>query len=229
MPHITEILDLTDVHTIGGVEVESYLSLPGSAGNTASIPDTGALDISTAIDIRWHGFLADWTPPSDAVLASKYVTAGDQRGYIFRVISATGVLSLDLSSTGANNVNVVSSVAPSVLDGNNLWVRVTWRASDGRVQFFTSNDGVFWTQLGSDQTIALAGIFNNTAPFEMGVLEGGVYTVKLYAAINGTAQRVSADFFQGPIGATTISEKTSALFITVNQSGDPKAEIVEVV
>lgn len=88
----------------------------------------------------------------------------------FRIfLSTTGNFHLAISSDGtaANSTTVQSSatIASAGYTNNQcFWARFTWRASDGRVQFFTAADSVTeptsWTQLGTNQTIAYAQIYN---------------------------------------------------------------------
>lgn len=82
--------------------------------------------------------------------------------------------------------------------GSTHWLSATWRASDGRVQFFTSDDGVSWTQLGDDASaVPSGGIFNSTANVQIGVsgataslLEGDVH----YAELRDAASAVVAKY-----------------------------------
>ena len=50
------------------VESEAYIRLPGTAGNSFSVPDAAALDIVGDIDIRVKCALDDWTPPTISTL-----------------------------------------------------------------------------------------------------------------------------------------------------------------
>ncbi|MCA1572820.1 MAG: hypothetical protein LC798_21510 [Chloroflexi bacterium] len=78
-------------------------------------------------------------------------------------------------------------------------MRVTWRQSDGKVQFFTSTGGITWTQLGIDRTIAIASIFSGTSILELGSqlagtsnpLSGNLYRAQVRNGIDGT---VVADY-----------------------------------
>lgn len=54
-------------------------------------------------------------------------------------------------------------MATGFTDGTLGYIRADWRQSDGRVQFFTCTDGVTWVQLGTDQSIAIASIYNDAA------------------------------------------------------------------
>jgi hypothetical protein len=64
-------------------------------------------------------------------------------------------------------------------------VKVGWRDSDNRLQFFYAADQatvpVSWTQLGTDVTLASAGIWDGTAQIEVGANNSGdVWVGKIY-------------------------------------------------
>lgn len=150
------------------------LHLPGSAGYYASTPDSAALSITGDIDIRVKVALADWTPVADASLVSKYVTSTANRSYSLRVTLTTGVLTLYTSPDGVTGYAVDSSVTTGIADGSTKWVRATRRVSDGRVQFFLSDDGSSWAQLGTDRTLRSGeATFDSTALLEVGALNTG--------------------------------------------------------
>lgn len=148
------------------------LDLPGTAGNYASTPDTAGNSVTGDIDIRAKVTMDDWTPTGSAALVAKALGAGDQRSYRFGV-TATGLLSLNLSQAGTTETAAVSTVATGSTDGTTRWVRATWRNSDDQVQFFTSDDGSTWIQLGANASIAVTGIFDSTAGLEIGARNGG--------------------------------------------------------
>lgn len=168
--------------------------LPGSAGSYFSTPDSVANSITGDIDLRVYVAAKDWTPASESVLLSKWTNVGSQQAWSFQ-IQANGVPKLYLSTTGANILTWAASTGPTVTDGTGLWVRVTRSTSTGDGVFYTSQDGVTWTQLGT--TIAGTGgaIFDSTAPIEIGTNQGGtvgpfalsgVYRAQIYNGIAGT-------------------------------------------
>jgi len=63
-----------------------------------------------------------------------------------------------------------------------------------------------WTQLGTDQTAAIASINNSSAALTFGARSGGasllfagqIYAVQLYASVDGTDKRLDIDFSQSP-------------------------------
>ena len=130
----------------------NYVYLPGVAENYMSIPDAATLDIVGDIDLRVQVAMDDWTPTSNSVVLSKYNSTGNQKSFRFFVLT-TGVLRLVISSDGSTDTSIDSTVATGITDGAVKWVRVTLDVDNGAAgktaQFFTSDDGITWTQLGT--------------------------------------------------------------------------------
>jgi hypothetical protein len=134
---------------------DNYVYLPGVANNFMTVPDELALRITGDIDIRVQVAMDDWTPGAESNLLGKYNAATEQRGYTFSVLT-DGKLRLRWSTTGSDFPALDSSAAAGITDGSVKWVRVTLDVDNGAsghdVQFFTSDDGIAWTQLGTTQT-----------------------------------------------------------------------------
>lgn len=154
---------------------EKYVYLPGVAGNYISTPD--AAFGTTELELVGRVAPTDWTPATLQAVVAKDDNGTNRSAYLG---VAGGGLFLAISQDGAAVTTATSSVAPAFADGAVGWCKATWRASDGRVQFFTAADQASepqtWTQLGTDRTIALASIFNGTALVEVGSRAGGTAT-----------------------------------------------------
>ena len=161
------------------------------AGETHYVDDISLVRGTGDIDLRVKASLDDWTPVAPQTLIAKAGAAGN-RSWIFWV-TATGALQFFLYQDGTNGVSTTSTVVTGFADGAVRWCRATWRNSDDRVQFFTSEDGATWTQLGVDRTIARDSIFDSTAPVELGSynngtserLAGNVYSAEVRNGIDG--------------------------------------------
>lgn len=170
--------------------VDGALWLPGVVGQYAVTADHASLDITGDIDIIVRASPDDWAPGTAAALVSKE-NVSTQRSFNLRIAATP---SLMLSTDGTAEVAATSSAAVPFTAGQVGWLRATWRASDGRVQFFTSSDGTAWTQLGTNQTIAVPSIFNSTTPLHIGIrgngttqpLFGKVYRAIVKSGIDGT-------------------------------------------
>jgi hypothetical protein len=147
----------------------NVLSLPGVDGNFIATPDSPANSITSDIDMVMRVALADWTVQQE--FANKFVSGGNRSWHWF-VLSggAIGFVGSDDGSSTAFVSSPVTGFAP----GSAHWVRFTWRNSDNRAQFFTSDDdtndpaAVTWTQLGTDQTMSLTGLHDGAAELIVG-------------------------------------------------------------
>ena len=192
-----------------------HLALPGTSGNYVSTPDSVAASVTSDIDIRVKATMTDWTPAATGPLVAKFGAAGSRSYRIF--VDTTGKLNLNLSEDGTNSVSAVSSVATGIADGAVKWVRATWRNSDERAQFFTSDDGSSWTQLGTNVTLpAIAAIHDNANAVTIGVLSsvsttttlaGNIYYVEIRSGIDGT---VVLSFDPTTVTRTAVRTPTTA-------------------
>jgi len=214
---------------VSGQSTENCLVLSGVIGNYASSPDSAALDFTTSIDFKIRFAAVDWTPSAINLLLGKEKD-GSKRSFVF-YLDTTGSLALGLSDDGTTTLPAVNSDDPvGFSDYNAGWLRVTWRASDGRVQFFTSDDSTsipsVWTQLGADKTIAIAGIYNSVSAVEIGSRQDGsslpttgrFYRVNLAGSIDGTTV-FDADFTAQSKLATSFTESSAnAATVTINST-----------
>jgi hypothetical protein len=111
-----------------------------------------------------------------------------------------------------------SSVAPTVVDGQALWVRVTFDVNNGSggrtATFYTSVDGVTWVQLGTPVVSATAtSIHPGSAPVTVGStdvgvsqrLAGRVFSTEVRNGIGGTVV-ANPDFAAQDAGATSFTD-----------------------
>lgn len=177
------------------------LQLDGTTGNYASAPDSVPLSITSDITLLVWAALDDWTPAVADALIAKYTTTGNQLSYSLHIQATTGFPVLTLSGDGSTTLTGVADAAPTVSDGASIWVLACWRNSDNRVQFFTAPGTLSdpaasdFTQLGTDKSINLTGIFNSTAVLEVGSRAAGsalnangkFYRAKIYNGVFSTA------------------------------------------
>lgn len=205
-----------------------YAYLPGTDGNVASVPDEAALDITGDIDLRWFGSLDDWTPGSYNTLIGKAAGVSAAQPYALVIANASGGsagrVQLNLDG-GSGEVSTTSTEAVQAADGELKWIRATWQQSDGRVQFFTSEDGIAWDQLGTDRSLTTVAAINTSAgPLEIGryhqnslFLAGRTYRAQVFAGLAGTDKRLDVDFNDADASATTFLAKTGQV-VTLNRS-----------
>lgn len=213
----------------------TLLRLPGQSGNYASTPDVGTLDIVGDLDLRVEAALDDWSPAATQTLLGKWTATADQRSYRLSV-TAAGNLELEWTTGGVTPITKTSTAAVTFAAGERRWVRATLDVDNGAagndVKFYTSGDGINWTQLGTTVTTAgVTSIFSGTGVLEVGSSEVGtarllvanVYEARVYAGISGVLV-ASPDFTALTAGDLSFIDGT-ALGWTINQSGSLKADV----
>jgi hypothetical protein len=201
---------------------------PGIASNYLSTPDASALDITGDIDLRALVALDNWTSAATQRIVSKYDTTTNQRSYTLFVTS--GVIGLLWSNNGTAFNSTFSTIAPTVTDGTQLWIRATLDVDNGAagndVKFFTSTNGTTWTQLGTTVTTAgVTSIYSGTAPVEIGSrnvgttepLAGKVYRAQILNGIDGTTV-LDVDTSVITTGAATSFTAVTGQTVTINRS-----------
>jgi hypothetical protein len=203
----------------------NYVYLPGASGNTLSVPDAAALDITGDIDIRVRVAPDDWTPSADTNLTFKSVAAGDQRSWQLLLRSTGGLQFVWYSlGTGASAVTVNSTATLGLADGTAKWVRVTLDVDNGAsgndVKFWTSDDGSTWTQLGSTVTTAgTTSIYASTADVFFGstTLAAKLFKLQVFNGIDGT-KVLDVDTSVITAGSTTSFTAVTGQTVTINRS-----------
>lgn len=207
-----------------GYDGEDFVFLPGSAGNYVSTPDAASLDIVGDIDIRARIAADDWTPAAEDSIIAKYNTTGNQRSYSLN-IDTTGVILLRWSNDGTATLSASSTVATGFTDGSTHWIRATLDVDNGAAgktaTFYTSEDGVTWTQLGAAVTTGgTTSIFASTAVLEIGTNSSGTtaffsgkfFRGQVLSGIGGTA-------VASPIASTATGTVTDATPLTWTLQG----------
>ena len=185
------------------------LILPGTSGNYASIPDPSVLSGATELDIRFY--IASYTSSAQFVLGQGDGTSGSSLS--FNVSMSGNIISLR-ASDGTSAVLASSSLPfDSWIDSTGaLAVKITWRSSDGRVQFFSKASSINtfssdlvnntgWTAVGVDQTSVAAPLYDYAKELTFGCLgtsllfSGIIYAVQIATVIDGTPF-VSTNFTQ---------------------------------
>lgn len=194
-------------------EVEGVMVLPGGSPGRAFTPDSPAISITGDLDVAIDLALDQWPPPASTAGVSQWVTGGNGRGWTTR-INTTGTLALFWSPDGIASLSATSTIPVSLLDGARIWLRYTLDVDNGAggrdIAFYTSTDGVNWTQLGATVTQAgVTSIFNTTAEMAVGAyneggserLAGRVYSVVVRSGIGGTIV-ANPNFAVQPAGTT---------------------------
>jgi hypothetical protein len=198
--------------------VAQYVYLPGVTGSElVSTPDSAATSITGDLDLRVKIAMTDWTPSANAIVLHKFDDPPG-RSYYFAVTTSGALLLVTSPDGTAAGLVATSTAVLGLTDGTAKWLRATLDADNGAagsdVKFYTSDDGVVWTQLGATVTTAgVVTIANTTASLRFGGRSGNPVAGKGYAAevrngINGplVARFSAADGKVG--GASLVSSST---------------------
>lgn len=173
-----------------------WIDFPPVGTRSITTPDSAALDIVGDIDLRAY------------IQADQYA-AGYPQNLITKTSGLSGYkLSLDASGNidiawsagvGQDSDNSTVSVTTIIADGENIWVRATLDVNDGAgnrvVNFYTSDDGSSWTQLGATiTTVGTTSIATNTSIVNVGSgfagnvnqLSGKIFIAQIYNGIAGS-------------------------------------------
>ncbi|MCD6056572.1 MAG: hypothetical protein K0R44_44 [Thermomicrobiales bacterium] len=170
--------------------------------NVLTVADAASFSAPSQLDIRVALTISPLSPVN-RILLGHFDLAGVSLSWRLQTSSFNRLVLLT-STNGSTSVNALSSV-PVTTDEDLFLLRVTWRSSDGRVQYFrkdttpdtidadkASNTG--WTQLGVNATAAVGTLFNSTSPLTIGNLSltgasspwnGDIYALSVATTIDG--------------------------------------------
>lgn len=159
--------------------------------DTANSPSNS---VTGDIDIRAKVAPNTWASGAVQSLVFKEDAGANKVAYGFE-INTTGGLRFVLSDAG-NTItnNYDSSVAVPYNNGDTVWLRATRVQSTGVVQFFTSVDGIIWTQLGTNLNSTVGLLYDATSEVDIGYrsitaqqqFTGKVYYAEVRNGINGS-------------------------------------------
>jgi phage-related protein len=185
------------------------------------------------IDVRAKVRMTDWTPVARSQIMSKWDVTANNRSF-FMAINTDGTINVNISMLGSDFINAASTVAVGAANGTIKWIRWTWTQSTSVSQFFVSDDGITWTQLGTNvTTTSVGGIFVGTGILEVAsrgvgateLMAGDVYLAELRNDVDGAIVG-SFDARDITVGSLTgVSSVTGDLW-TVATSGGSPASIV---
>lgn len=141
---------------------ERTTTVPSGGVTFTGVPVTGDLEVIVKFTP-----VTSWTTAQNMV--SKWVTG--QLGFIFALTSA-GKLQLLWTPDNSTNINKISTVAVPFTGTNAGWVRATLDVDNGAsgndLKFYTSTDGITWTQLGTTVTTAgVTSIYPATVAYQL--------------------------------------------------------------
>ena len=221
---------------VSGYSVErSALSLPGTSGNYASVPDSAALTISGDIEIQIEFEQDDWTMDAWHHLVSQDNASSDNSSCTIAVDSSN-VITLQAKDASESSFSATLGSTSGFV--GKMWLKVTVDVDNGSSQWvatsYISTDGTSWTQHASSTQAGTKSFHDSNLAIIMGargnlldLWPGKLYRVKIYDGIGGTLV-LDANFSAEAAETTSFTESSSnGATVTINQSGDPQAEIVD--
>ena len=135
------------------------------------------------ITLRARLAMDTWVPATDQTLASKWDTATNLRSWKFSITSA-GFLQVMMSTNGTNQVTMTSSVQTGFAPLSDHYIKIVTLGANGfggkSTWFYTSEDGLAWTQLGiqvNDTSLGSGAFFDSTTSLRIGATAQGNYLV----------------------------------------------------
>lgn len=186
---------------------EPWADLPGASGDYFSTPDSVANSFSQYLDICAEITLSDIAGGGEVqTICSKYEPTGDQRSYEFAVLDSSALfVQFSELGTGASTTGVTGEALP-FSDSDRFWCRVTvdfdGGSGDTVIVFYTSTDGVTWTQLGDSHARTLPEIFDGNSELAVGArpggssrkLSGAIHRVMIYNEAESDTRTAAVDF-----------------------------------
>ena len=173
---------LPDLWTLNGTArafspFAAWADLPNSSGDYISTPDDVKNSPTDDFCTAFFGAL-DWqTPSSDETLSSKFQSGG----VTFMLRNVSGLMRIDLSSTGGSETTVNATVKTSFQDGAMGGVMIAFDHSEGTITLYESHDHPFtpwnqitWVELEVITGASIAGtLFNGSTLWRIGAYNSG--------------------------------------------------------
>lgn len=200
-------------------------ALPAQIADSPTIETANALDVRMRFSVNPHNFIraGALTP-----LFGKYNSTGNQRSWQLLYYGGYFTSYMSTNGIGATLTDLYALVGTPPPD---LWIRMTWRGSDGRSRLYINPDAndmpTSWVQAGADTTGLVGSLYDASSVLGIGNSVAGsaqriaaVRRFQLWNGIEGAGgtKVVDADFTKQPDGTTQFVEDASGLTVTVNGS-----------
>ena len=121
-------------------------------GNNYSTPDSAAVSITGDFSVEFIG------TPSSTTTGVFLGKDGISSNRSFLFYFSSGKLTLDLSDNGTT---ITTKLSSTTVGATAIGFGVSWRQSDGRIQFWTTDNGTTWSALGTDPSpTAIAAVYD---------------------------------------------------------------------
>lgn len=200
------------------------LVCPGTTGNYASTPHAAAISLANDMDIRVYvASCPTWTPAADGGLTCKK-NSGSVAGWRF-LVKTTGALVYTIGAVA----DYTSTASVPFTAGQAGWVRVTRQQSTGDIKFYTSSDGVSWSQLGTTVAGSTTTTLTNTEALFVGYGQttglpffGTIGRVTVYSDLTETTKVFDANLTTAADYCTSFTESSAnAATVTITATNTP--------
>lgn len=214
---------------------ENYLHCPGVAGNYASVPDEVALDITGSFTLDAEVAPNVWNPGS--ILFRAFGVKGDDVNLSYGLFqsSTNGRPCVLMKPAGGALVEYRATADTPFTDRTYGWIRAVFNVVAQTVTFYTSFDGVAFSQLGAVvpttgfgsaiESTSAAMTFGGSIGAFPNVYYGGIKRFVVYADTVQVDRRLYIDFSTFADRATSGTAVTGQT-VTINQSGGNTATLV---
>jgi hypothetical protein len=174
-------------------------AVPGAVVQTTghiSSADRPSFDVAN-VDLQVWVSPTSTRPTAAADIGSKWEPTNNQRSWR-AFVNTDGTVAFSASANGTALVTGTSTVPMSALATDVKGIRVTYASATGAIRFYTSTDGLTWTQLGADVAIAATALFDSNTSLKVGRVAGGVGvtlagTYRRWTLYNGVGGTLVAD------------------------------------
>ena len=158
----------------------------GSAvsGNYCSTPNAAANQITGDIEIIVKANINN--DATNQAFVAKYLSSSQ---FLFRKNSSNFLQLIGSKTAGAEDINATST---ATISSGVKWVKITRQASSGNTYFYTSTDGVTYTQLGAMVSTTAGNFVNGTDAINVGIFStsgnpylGAIYRLTISNSIGG--------------------------------------------
>lgn len=200
-----------------------------STGTTTRRLDASvSAHLTGSIDVRLRVSLPTWRPAVQVNFGGRSGAAGTRGWYCY--LNPAGILGFAYSTDGTAVAVMAAGAAISPAVDSPVWLRWVFTPNDGAgnrvAKFYTSTDGLTWTQTGATvTTLGAVALFNPGLGFEVGGVAAGVgnaglrvYEVEYRDGENGPSVVPALPDLWPPYNATAAQPVGAPVLTIVNAS-----------
>ena len=158
----------------------NYCSTPNAAANQI----TGDIEIIAKINFN--------TVSKVQTIASKWGAIGNLSWVFY--LTSSNKLEVAFSLNGTSILAATSTITTGFVINTDYWVKVNRISSSGEFKFYTSIDGITYTQLGTNVSSTSGSLYNSTQSLQIGfytsgasdLMQGKIYRATISNSIGGS-------------------------------------------